>query len=286
MRFRVVDIETVPDFTVWTPGETRWKLASGPSLPLLERFEAMVVPDEPFPPPQAHRVVAIAYVDISMDFDKSPRYRGVGGSSDCQWAVNGDLATADSIERRLLEAFSTSMADTGEQVDLVTWNGRGFDLPVLSMRSLKLGVPFGWYYGNRDMRYRYSESGHLDLMDFLADYGASRCMKLDDAAHLVGLPGKTDMTGASVRDIVESTRAAGLLASTEAQRKMDAVGRYCLQDAIQTALIFLRTRFHFGKIDREEYNRCLDTFAQSEIVRNAIDIKWEAIRLPVDFIQF
>lgn len=278
MRFRVVDIETVPDPTVWTPGEPRWKLASGDDRGphgFTRGFEALVVPDEPFPPPQAHRVVAIAYIDIAMDFDKSPRYRGVGGSSDCQWAADDNLATADSIERKLLEAFSTSMVDAGEQVDLVTWNGRGFDLPVMSMRSLKLGVPFGWYYGNRDMRYRFSESGHLDLMDFLADYGAARSMKLDDAAHLIGLPGKAEMTGASVLSVYE----ASLKDPASAPEKMTSVGRYCLQDAIQTSLIFLRTRFHLGKIDREEYNRCLDTFAQSVIIRNAIDINWEAIQL-------
>jgi Predicted 3''-5'' exonuclease related to the exonuclease domain of PolB. len=281
MRFRVVDIETVPDLTVWTPGETRWKLVPGNHcenpLPweLTREFEARVVPDEPFPPPQAHRVVAIAYVDIAMDFDKSPRYRWTGGMSACQWVVDDNLVNANSIERSLLGAFSASMAEAGEQVDLVTWNGRGFDLPVLSMRSLKLGVPFGWYYSNRDMRYRFSENGHLDLMDYLGDYGSARNMKLDDAAHLIGLPGKADMTGASVRSVYEST----FKEPATAPEKMSSVGRYCLQDAIQTALIFLRTRFHFGKIDREEYNRCLNTFAQSDFIRNAIDIKWEAIQL-------
>ena len=50
---------------------------------------------------------------------------------------------------------------------LVTWNGRGFDLPVLALRALRYGLPFGWYYRGDGYRYRYSEEGHLDLCDVL-----------------------------------------------------------------------------------------------------------------------
>jgi hypothetical protein len=52
-----------------------------------------------------------------------------------------------------------------------------------------------------------------------------------------------------------------------------------LQDTIQTALIFLRTRFHMGKIDRDEYNLCLDTFIQSPVVNEAIAIEWGNLKL-------
>ena len=295
MRFRVVDIETIPDLSVWTPGEDQWKLAcskmidkgaylpSGSVLPsswqgVAAKTDSIACVEkvEPFPPPQAHRVVAIAYVDIVMDIDKSPRYRCDGGSSNCQWTLTHD--NENTIEVLLLMKFSDAMTATNEgNISLVTWNGRGFDLPVLSMRSLKLGVPFGWYYSDRDMRYRYSENGHLDLMDFLGDYGAARFMKLDDVAHLVGLPGKIagGITGASVHDIYKSSLTYPELAI----QKMAAVGRYCLQDAIQTALIFLRTRFHMGRIDRGEYNNCLSTFAESDFITKAIDIDWDKVRL-------
>jgi hypothetical protein len=102
-------------------------------------------------------------------------------------------------------------------------------------------------------------------------------MKLNDMAHLIGLPGKTDMTGASVHDVVKSTR--GEPDPVKAKEKMDSVGRYCLQDAIQTALIFLRTRFHLGKIDRDEYHRCLDTFIMSDFIKAAIDIEWGKLKI-------
>lgn len=291
MRFRALDIETIPDPSVWTPGERQWKLVSDPDALSPEPRRpvrgsmlnaviqvsippplARVVPVEPFPPPQAHRVVAIAWIDVVLDIEKSPRYRCDGGASLCNWAVGGALA--DDVEKILLYAFSDYVSSDGS-VSLVTWNGRGFDLPVLSMRSLKLGVPFAWYYNNRDMRYRFSEEGHLDLMDFLSDYGAAPRMKLGDVARLVGLPGKVGMTGAAVHDVYEES-----LAHPEtAAEKMASVGRYCLQDAIQTALVFLRTRFHLGRVSREEYNACLDTFAQHEFIRSAIDVDWDRVRL-------
>ena len=281
MIFRAVDIETIPDMSAWSPGDPQWKVV--PRSKEHGDWSPQVTSAEPFPPPQAHRVVAIASVDIAMDIDKSPRYRCAGGSSECQWLLGNvfypeDVSRGDIIEAALLQGFSKAMsAPGGGNISLVTWNGRGFDLPVLSMRSLKLGVPFGWYYADRDMRYRYSENGHLDLMDFLGDYGAVRSMKLDDAAHLVGLPGKVagGMTGASVHDIYKSSLANPELAP----EKMASVGRYCLQDAIQTAVIFLRTRFHVGKIDCEEFNRGLETFAESDFINDAIVIDWDKVRL-------
>ena len=67
---------------------------------------------------------------------------------------------------------------------LVTFNGRAFDLPVIALRSLSHGVPLSWYYQERGVRYRYSEEGHMDLCDWLADHGATRSGSLDAVARL------------------------------------------------------------------------------------------------------
>jgi hypothetical protein len=202
VRFRVLDIETVPDTSVWTPGEPKckWVLeaktypgyAAAPNAPR----EPVLVLEDPFPPPHACRVVAISWVDVVLDPEKSPRYRFDSMASDCRWSLEG----RPGAERDLLQTFGGStQALSGEGgLCLVTWNGRGFDLPVINLRSLMHGVPCKWYYDNRDVRYRYSAEGHLDLMDFLGDYGAARNMKLGDVARLVGLPGKTgEVSGAS-----------------------------------------------------------------------------------------
>jgi predicted PolB exonuclease-like 3'-5' exonuclease len=41
----------------------------------------------------------------------------------------------------------------------VTWNGRGFDLPVLALRALRFGLDFRWYYRGEGYRYRFTEEG-------------------------------------------------------------------------------------------------------------------------------
>ena len=282
MRFRALDIETIPDLSVWTPGEDQYRLVAGPPIPWTvgRVHEAGVARTEPFPPPHACRVVAISTVDIVMDFAGSPRYRFDSASSECSWAHDPSLDR--SVEKELLENFSGRMV--GGETTLVTWNGRTFDLPVLSMRAFKLGVPFEWYYKDRNMRYRFSDEGHVDLMDFLGDYGAARNAKLGDVARLIGLPGKVgQVSGAGVHDIYKSTLRE--IAKRDeididvSREKQQSVARYCLQDTIQTALIFLRSRFHLGKIDRGEYNRCLDTFIQSPVVNEALVIEWGNLRL-------
>jgi predicted PolB exonuclease-like 3'-5' exonuclease len=286
VRFRVFDIETVPDDSVWTRGEPKWRWEArshARDMSVMTRFhpdETVLVREDPFPPPHACRVVAISWVDVELDAEHSPRYRFDSMGSECRWS----LAGAPDAERELLRSFGEStqaLADEGG-LCLVTWNGRGFDLPVVNLRSLMHGLPCKWYYENRDVRYRYSTEGHLDLMDFLGDYGAARNMKLGDVARLVGLPGKTgEVTGASVHDVYRRTLAR----ASEAEfcsREMAEVGRYCLRDSLQTAIIFLRSRHHLGKIDGGEYNRCLGTFAGNELVREAIDVDWGAVRLVTE----
>jgi predicted PolB exonuclease-like 3'-5' exonuclease len=281
MLFRVVDIETVPDFSVWTQGKDKWIQVPERVLHLEDMTNAWEVTwtkDEPFPPPQAHRVVAIAWCDVEMKLgsqtlrtalnivggvktESAKTYELVGCHSKAGWSGPAD-------EDLMVRAFGT--AQTKISATLVTWNGRTFDLPVLAMRALKLGIPWGWYYKDKSVRYRYSDEGHCDLMDVLSDYGAARQMKLGDAARLMGLPGKTGMDGSKVADVV----AQGPSASHEAD-----IARYCLQDAIQTALLFVRTRYHLGIINSTEYAASVKTFAESPAVTEAIAIDWEKLAI-------
>ena len=119
---------------------------------------------------------------------------------------------------------------------------RGFDLPVLALRALCHGLPFGWYYRGAGYRYRYSEEGHLDLCDVLSDHGAARMTSLDGAARVIGLPGKGDVDGSQV----EGLFLAG---------QIEALRHYCLSDVAQTAFLFLRYRLVAGDIDRDHYRR-------------------------------
>jgi predicted PolB exonuclease-like 3'-5' exonuclease len=262
MLFRVLDIETVPDFRFLTPGEP--KLAPKPMLEGavgLFRFDELWYQAEiPFPPPQAHRVVAVAWCDVELNIGEPKRYSLVSTHRQAGWK---DYNSEKQLVTAVREAMVTSPAT------LVTWNGRTFDLPVLSARALHLGVPWGWYYDDRNIRYRYSSDGHDDLMDFMSDFGAARQMKLGDIARLIGLPGKTDMDGSKVE---------GIVAQGHSMANEDKISGYCLQDAIQTALVFLRTRYHLEIVDAAGYAASVDTFAKDPHVRELLDVDWKKFR--------
>lgn len=123
---------------------------------------------------------------------------------------------------------------------VVTWNGRSFDMPVITSRALRHGVPMPWWFTDRNTRYRYSTDGHFDLMDFLADFGAAKNARLDVYARLVGFPGKTGIDGSKVLPMVHAGR-------------IEEVNSYCLCDVVQTAGIFLRVELLRGSFDRARY---------------------------------
>ena len=204
--YLVIDIETVPDRQLHTPAE--------PS-PGLER---------PFPPLYACKPVVIGAMWLSESLGLK-RLCAVGDGKD---------------EAGILSDFADFM--TARRPHLVTWNGRGFDLPVLTLRSLRYGISWPWYYRDRDYRYRYSEEGHLDLCDFLSDHGAARMTPLDGVSRLIGLPGKDGIDGSQVEGLFNAGQ-------TEALR------RYCLSDVTQTAFVFLRYRLLVGALDLEGYRR-------------------------------
>jgi hypothetical protein len=211
-EYLVLDIETVPDAQRWQP-------------PAAEEGQR---PSAQFPPTWAHRVVVIG----ALWLDHGYRLKKFG--------VLGDptAGSEDENERALLADFSRLVGKA--RPILVTYNGRGFDLPVIALRALCHGVSLAWYYRERNVRSRYSEDGHLDLCDWLADHGATRSGSLDAVARLIGLPGKTGVDGSQVAGMY----AAGQLA---------AIQRYCLSDVAQTALLLLRFRLLQGGLAIDEY---------------------------------
>lgn len=212
--FLVIDIETVYDERRWHP----------PAPPEGDRSPSG---PPPFPPNWAQRVIVIGYARL-VD------HRLVACN---QLVGSGVEADPDVRERTLLAEFAEVARD---KAVLVTFNGRGFDLPVIALRSLCHGVPQPWYYRDRNVRARYSDDGHLDLCDWLADHGATRSGSLDALTKLIGLSGKGAIDGSAVDGLYR----AGDLA---------AIARYCANDVAQTALLFLRFRLMQGRIDPAEY---------------------------------
>lgn len=260
--YRVLDIETVVDDRYWDRPPSKWtsrpldvRVGGTDDYPIMRRETEWVV-DEPFPPPQAHRVVAMAWVDLSGDDGKW--YSFEGSSSLCNWSY-GD--GADVVERDLLESFKK--VQEGDEACLVTWNGRTFDLPVVNMRSFLHRISCEWYYKERDLRYRYTEACHCDLMDFFSDFGAARSMKLGDVARLAGLPGKIGgVSGGNVGNIYDAhdsknsdVKFIERFAFKSIAQAKKSVGAYCLLDAMQTAVLFGLSRVHKGMIDLDYYHK-------------------------------
>lgn len=127
---------------------------------------------------------------------------------------------------------------------LVSWNGGGFDLPVLQYRAMLYDISGRQCLDNgefnRDFRHnnylsRY-HSRHLDLMDVLACYHLGHAVKLDDYAKLCGLPGKLAMDGAAVPE----RYFAG---------QREEIRNYCETDVLNTYLLYLRYARLRGTID-------------------------------------
>lgn len=131
---------------------------------------------------------------------------------------------------------------------LVSWNGGGFDLPVLQYRAMLYDISGRQCLdtGEFNGEFRYNNyinryhGRHLDLMDVLACYHSSNAVKLDEYAKLCGLPGKLAMDGAAVPE----RYFAG---------QMEEIRNYCETDVLNTYLLFLRYSRLRGTIDAGQH---------------------------------
>jgi predicted PolB exonuclease-like 3'-5' exonuclease len=120
---------------------------------------------------------------------------------------------------------------------LVTFNGRGFDLPLLELAAFRYGfVARDHFYNSRN---RYN-GNHLDLFDWLSNYGACRLTGgLNLLAKLLGKPGKMDVSGEQVYEMHKAGRAR-------------EINDYCMFDTLDTYFVFLRSRVLTGELSLEQ----------------------------------
>lgn len=195
-------------------------------------------PADRFPKPLWHRVVAISYVQARIERD----------SGSTRYAVEACRSGGEPgwDEERLLRGFWAHFERHRFQV--VTWNGRAFDMPVLLQRAMVHGIATpAWYargHGRMSYGQRYADR-HVDLMDVLSGHGASTRLGLDEACAALGLPGKPGTSGADVADLI----AAG---------ELGRVRDYCESDALNTHLLFLRQAFAAGGLDATQHDAAVD----------------------------
>jgi 3'-5' exonuclease len=181
--------------------------------------------------------------------------------------LGGDLFD----ERSHVEGFFKLVAAAPRPPRLVSWNGSGFDLPVLRYRGMVIGVAAPDFYrhesgdGERRSSSQYTDRYgdlHVDLMDVLSGYGASSRVGLGMIAGSLGVPAKAFLDRAIFEHVVEGDATS--------------IESYCKLDTVTTMLVFLAWAFHMGRVSRAELDR--HVAALSEELGKLGDPRWAEIR--------
>jgi predicted PolB exonuclease-like 3'-5' exonuclease len=225
----VFDIETVPD----AEGLRKlWDLDAGVSdaavVELVSQRRRQATGND-FLPAHVQKVVAISCALRDRD---SVKVWSLGSSTDG--------------ERDIVQRFFDGIERYTPQ--LVSWNGSGFDLPVLHYRALVHGIPGCCYWdtGENEREFKFNNylsrfhARHTDLMDVLAGYQNRAWAPLDEIAQLCGLPGKLGMDGSQVYPAWK-------------RGEIEAIRNYCETDVANTYLLFLRFQLIRGVLNAEAY---------------------------------
>jgi len=250
MNVLVFDIETIPDID---GGQRIYDLAG-----LDDKSTAKAMfhirqqkSGSEFLPLHLQKIVAISVV-----------YRGMGDDMNHEVSIRS-LGDENSSEADLLSEFF-------EEIDkrtptLVSWNGSGFDLPVIHYRSLKnsISAPSYWDKGNKNTEFQHDNylnrqhERHTDLKDVLASYNNEATAPLNDIAMLLGFPGKMGMDGSKVWDEYQAGN-------------LNSIRDYCETDVLNTYLIYLRYQLMRGELNHDELEQ------EFTLLRDALESGSEA----------
>ena len=227
----VFDIETIPDVEglrkLWDLGP---EVSEQAVVDLVSQRRRQATGSD-FLPAHVQRVVAIS---CALRSDEGFRV----------WS----LGTPQDTERDIIQRFFDGIEKFTPQ--LVSWNGGGFDLPVLHYRALIHGIAGCCYWdtgdGNKEFKFNNYLSRfharHTDLMDVLAGYQNRAWAPLDEIAQLCGLPGKLGMDGSQVYAAFK-------------RGEIGPIRDYCETDVANTYLLFLRFQLIRGVLDPAAYER-------------------------------
>jgi len=231
MNTFVFDIETIPDTEVGRNinGLSQTLSDHDVAEALFALRKAETEADNPILPHYCHRIVAISAVFRHHD----------------KLAV-WSLGNEDASEKELIQRFFDGIKHHAPT--LVSWNGSGFDLPVLHYRALHHHIiaPLYWETGHHHPQFRYDNylnryhTRHTDLMEILAGFNPRAYASLNNIAVLLGFPGKMGGDGAHVWEDYQ----AG---------KIQAIRNYCETDVLNTYLIYLRFEQMRGLLTAQQY---------------------------------
>lgn len=240
MNVLAFDIETAPDVETGRRLYDLGDLSDADVARVMFHKRREQTGDSDFLRHHLHRIVAIAAV---LRHAETVRV----------WS----LGEVDADEGELIRRFFDGLEKYTPTI--VSWNGGGFDLPVLHYRALKCGVaaPRYWETGADDSSFRFNNylnrfhERHTDLMDVLSGYQARATAPLDEIAVLLGFPGKMGHSGAAVWEQYLAGR-------------IDEIRDYCETDALNTYLVYLRFELIRGNLDDAGWRR------ECELVRSTL----------------
>lgn len=221
----VFDLETVPDLEAVSR-------VNG----LIEHDDAVAegIVGEKFPKLPLHKIACIGAV--------------IAERLDDRWAVRslGAPHMGERSEAELISAFSERLQSL--RPTLVSFNGQGFDLPVLRYRAMANSIPAAGLHARPYFK-RYDEAA-VDLCDVLGSYSSGAKVKLDELCRVLGLAGKPDgVDGGEVAAFVRAGRIA-------------EVAAYCETDVVNTFRVWLRYELFRGALKPDEFKRSEATLAE------------------------
>jgi len=231
VRYLVFDIESVADAPL--VAKLRYPGESLDPLEAVRRYrnELMIKYESDFIPYTFQVPISVAVGKVTADFRLL------------------DVVLIDQPEFRPHEITAKFWAgwEAYDRPTLVSFNGRGFDIPLLELSAFRYGVSVpSWFQGGKGYeqpRNRFNTSAHIDLCELLTNHGASRFNGgLNLAANLLGKPGKMDIQGDMVQDMFQ-------------QGKLDEINDYCRCDVLDSYFVFLRSRVMIGQLSLDEEQR-------------------------------
>ncbi|MDR1460543.1 MAG: 3'-5' exonuclease [Campylobacteraceae bacterium] len=234
----VFDCETIPDFNLIR--DIFGFEGDDEVVATLAMNEQKEKNGSEFLPIVFHQIVAISAV-IADDFGMFVRVSSMEGKS----------------EKELINSF-LSFIDR-KNPKLVSFNGRGFDIPMILARAMRYNLSCPAYFDtdNKELgkskwdsyRYRYSDRFHVDLLDHISDFGAVRGLKLDHICTMTGLPGKYDVSGEQVMSLY-------------LKNEIEKIKEYCESDTLNTYWLYLKYELLKGNLIIEDYKRSILTMSE------------------------
>lgn len=252
----IFDIETVPNIELLTRDflESDVKSSQLCEMAMAKQREKS---GSDFLPVVYHRIVSIASV-ITDEYGHFIKVGNFGKKDETE--ICGDINT---IEKNLIEDFLKFF--NRSQPKLVSFNGRGFDLPTIMLRAMRYNLCATAYYEQdnptfnkskwENYRQRFSERFHTDLLDSLGHFGLIRSLRLDNVCSMLGIPGKYDVNGSEVYKIYYDE-------TINFSEKMAKIDEYCQSDVLNTYWVYLKYELLKGELALEDYYSILNEFCE------------------------